>query len=160
MRKWRIAASITLAGILAGCQAAEQPAPAADEAPIVLKAGQWTLDRTLTGYNTATVTAAEYAAHVGQKSTTSVCMSVDAKGLPDPDALAGPDGKDCTYKEPSVRKGRFMTIPIGTIRAGAPRGVGVRLRFGKTGGALRPLVAAVRSSNARLTGDGLVINVR
>ena len=60
----------------------------------------------------------------------------------------------------SVLKGRILTIPIGTIRAGTPRGVGVRLRFGRKGGALRPLVAAVRSSNGRLTGDGLVINVR
>jgi hypothetical protein len=36
----------------------------------------------------------------------------------------------------------------------------VRLRFGKNGGSLRTLVAEVRSSNGRLTGDGLVINVR
>ncbi len=60
----------------------------------------------------------------------------------------------------SVRKGRILTIPIGTLHAGAPRGVGVRLRFGKNGGSLRTLVAEVRSSNGRLTGDGLVINVR
>ena len=60
----------------------------------------------------------------------------------------------------SVRKGRILTIPVGTVRAGTPRGVGVRLRFGRNGGNLRTLVAAVRSSNGLLTGDGLVINVR
>jgi uncharacterized repeat protein (TIGR01451 family) len=60
----------------------------------------------------------------------------------------------------SVRKGRILTVRVGTVVAGKPRGVGVRLRFGKNGGSLRTLVAAVHSSNGLLTGDGLVINVR
>ena len=50
--------------------------------------------------------------------------------------------------------------PGGNRVAGKPRGVGVRLKFGKNGGSLRTLVAAVHSSNGLLTGDGLVINVR
>ena len=60
----------------------------------------------------------------------------------------------------SRRRGRILTIPVGTVRLGAPRGVGVRLRFGRNGGNLRTLVVAVRSSNGLLAGDGLVINVR
>ncbi|CAN5438695.1 hypothetical protein BH10PSE12_BH10PSE12_32830 [soil metagenome] len=112
MGTWKAIAQATVAmaltGALTGCGPAEQAAPVAEDTPILLKAGQWTLNRTLTGYNTATVTAAEYAAKVGQKSTESVCIAIDAKGMPDPDALAGSDGKDCTYKEPSIRKGRFI----------------------------------------------------
>ena len=60
----------------------------------------------------------------------------------------------------SVRRGRILTVPVGTVLAGKPRGVGVRLKFGRNGGSLRTLVAAVHSSNGLLTGDGLVINVR
>lgn len=60
----------------------------------------------------------------------------------------------------SVRKGRILTVPVGTVLAGRPRGVGVKLKFGRNGGPLRTLVAAVHSSNGLLTGDGLVINVR
>jgi hypothetical protein len=53
-----------------------------------------------------------------------------------------------------------LTVPIGTVRQGTPRGIGLRLRFGGAGGGLRTLVAAVRSSNGRLAGDGIVIRVR
>lgn len=60
----------------------------------------------------------------------------------------------------SVRNGRILTVAVGTVLAGRPRGVGVRLKFGRNGGSLRTLVAAVQSSNGLLTGDGLVINVR
>jgi uncharacterized repeat protein (TIGR01451 family) len=60
----------------------------------------------------------------------------------------------------STRRGRVLLVPVGTLLADRPRGVGVRLRFGKNGGSLRTLVASVHTSNGPLTGDGLVINVR
>lgn len=60
----------------------------------------------------------------------------------------------------SVRRGRILTVPVGTVPAGKPRGVGVKLKFGRNGGSLRTLVVAVHSSNGQLTGDGLVIQVR
>lgn len=92
---------------LAGCSEAEAPAPVED-APVLIKAGQWTFDRTLTGYNTPDITAEDYARMVGTKSTAEVCLAVDDKGFPDANALAGAEGTDCTYKEPSIRKGRFI----------------------------------------------------
>ncbi|MDX3910282.1 MAG: DUF3617 domain-containing protein [Sphingobium sp.] len=108
MRGYWTAAAITGAVlILTGCEAAEAPAPVED-APILLKAGQWTMDRTITGYNTPDITAEDYARMVGTKSTAEVCLTVDAKGQPDPNALAGAEGEECTYKEPSIRKGRFI----------------------------------------------------
>lgn len=60
----------------------------------------------------------------------------------------------------SVLKGRTLTVPIGSVRQGAPRKVGVRLRFRVNGGSLRTIVAAVTASNGRLAGDGIVISVR
>lgn len=60
----------------------------------------------------------------------------------------------------SVLKGRTLTVPIGSVRKGTPRHVGVRLRFRDRGGSLRTLVAAVTSSNGRLAGDGVLISVR
>lgn len=98
---------IVAATILAGCSEAPVPAPVED-APILLKAGQWTFDRTLTGYNTPDITAEDYARMVGTKSSAEVCLAVNADGRPDPNALAGAEGADCTYKEPSIRKGRFI----------------------------------------------------
>lgn len=80
----------------------------AEDPPVLLKTGQWTLSRTQTGYNTATVTAQEYAAKVGTKSEDKICLAVDAAGVPDPDGLAGKDGSDCTYKDKTIRKGRFI----------------------------------------------------
>lgn len=94
--------------VLAGCSEAEAPAPEKEDAPILLKAGQWTMNRTITGYNTPTVTAEDYARMVGTKSTAEVCIAVAADGRPDANALAGEEGADCTYKEASIRKGRFI----------------------------------------------------
>jgi hypothetical protein len=96
-----------LAGLAAcGSKPAEE-APKEDP-PILLKAGKWTLSRTQTGYNTPTVTAQEYAAKVGTKSEAALCIAVDAAGVPDADALAGEEGSGCTYKDKTVRKGRFI----------------------------------------------------
>ncbi len=105
-REWIAAGLIALAGCSGGEQAA---APVEEEAPVVMKAGQWTLTRTTTGYNTPTVTAAEYQAHVGKKSEESVCLKVSDDGRPDPSALAGDEGSECTYKSDSLfRKGRMI----------------------------------------------------
>ena len=60
----------------------------------------------------------------------------------------------------SVLKGRTLSVPIGTVRAGKPRRVGVRLRFRANGGSLRTIVASVTAANGRLAGDGIVIAVR
>jgi uncharacterized repeat protein (TIGR01451 family) len=60
----------------------------------------------------------------------------------------------------AVRHGRFVTVRIGSLTRGTPRGLGVRVRFGRNGGSLRTIVVAVSSANARLTGDGIVIAVR
>lgn len=94
---------------LAGCSGQEAAAPVEEDAPVVMKAGQWTLTRTTTGYNTPTVTPAEYQAHVGKKSEESVCLKVDADDRPDPNALAGAEGTECSYKSDSLfRKGRMI----------------------------------------------------
>jgi hypothetical protein len=100
----------TLAGVAGLAACGSEPAPEAprEEPPIVLRGGQWTLARTQTGYNTPTVTQQEYAAHVGGKSEDKLCLKVDDKGLPDADALAGEEGKDCTYADQRIRKGRFI----------------------------------------------------
>ncbi len=60
----------------------------------------------------------------------------------------------------SVLKGRTLSVPIGNVRAGKPRRVGVRLRFRANGGSLRTIVASVTAANGRLAGDGIVIAVR
>tara|TARA_R110000868_G_scaffold324965_2_gene585783 strand:+ start:542 stop:1030 length:489 start_codon:yes stop_codon:yes gene_type:complete len=93
---------------LAGCSAEQAPPPEQEDAPIVLKAGQWTLSRTITGYNTPDITAEDYARMVGTKAEAKLCIAVGKDGRPDADALAGPEGKDCTYKDASIRKGRFI----------------------------------------------------
>lgn len=121
-----IAIAIVMMG-LGGCGAAEPPAPPVEDAPILLKAGQWTLTRTLTGYESATVTPAERAAKVGTKSEEQVCIAVDTAGLPNADALAGKDGNACAYKEPSVRKGRF----IATLACKTPAGKSEFMMQGK-----------------------------
>ncbi|MGK2909306.1 MAG: DUF3617 domain-containing protein [Sphingobium sp.] len=97
--------------ILAGCTEAEAPAPV-DDVPMLIKAGQWTIDRTLTGYNTPDITAEDYARMVGTKSSGEICLAVDAEGRPDPNALAGAEGAECAYKEPSIRKGRFIATLV------------------------------------------------
>lgn len=58
------------------------------------------------------------------------------------------------------RDGRIVTVRVGDIRQGTPRTLGLRVKFGRTGGTLRTLVVAVKAANARLTGDGIVITVR
>lgn len=93
---------------LAGCGDDPAPAPEAVEAPVVMKAGEWTLTRKTTGYNTPTVTPAEYQAALKQTRDDRLCIAVDAAGVPDPDALAGAEGAECAYKDKLIRKGRLI----------------------------------------------------
>lgn len=97
--------------VLAGCTEAETPAPV-EEAPVLIKAGQWTIDRTLTGYNTPDITAKDYARMVGTKSSAAICLTVDEEGRPDANSLAGSEGAQCTYKDHSIRKGRFIATLV------------------------------------------------
>lgn len=60
----------------------------------------------------------------------------------------------------AIRAGRVVTVRLGSLTRGSPRRVTFTVRFGPNGGDLRTFVAAVRSANARLTGDGIVIAVR
>jgi len=109
MQKWMLAAwPLWLALGLSSCGDKTAPAPEVVEAPIMMKAGEWTLVRKTTGYNTPTVTPAEYQAALKQNDEDKLCIAVDAQGLPDPDALAGSEGKDCTYKDKLLHKGRLI----------------------------------------------------
>ena len=54
-----VASMLILAG-LTGCSPEPPSAPKEEEAPIVMSAGEWQLTRHTTGYNTPTVTPAEY----------------------------------------------------------------------------------------------------
>ncbi|AEG49436.1 hypothetical protein Sphch_1750 [Sphingobium chlorophenolicum L-1] len=101
-------AALPLALGLAACGSQPEPAPETAEAPIVMKGGEWTLTRKTTGYNTPTVTPAEYQAALKQVDEDKVCIAVDAAGVPDANALAGAEGKDCTYKDKLIRKGRLI----------------------------------------------------
>lgn len=92
---------------LAGC-GDEAPEPEAVETPILMQAGEWTITRKTTGYNTPTVTPAQYQAALKQVDEEKLCIAVDAQGTPDANALAGDEGKDCTYKDKLLRKGRFI----------------------------------------------------
>ncbi|ANI77582.1 MULTISPECIES: DUF3617 domain-containing protein [Sphingobium] len=108
MRKTILAAlplAMTLG--LTGC-GNEAPEPEAVEAPILMKAGEWTITRKTTGYNTPTVTPAEYQAALKQTEEDKLCIAVDAAGVPDANALAGDEGKNCAYKDKLLRKGRLI----------------------------------------------------
>ncbi|HKY81932.1 MAG TPA: DUF3617 domain-containing protein [Sphingobium sp.] len=108
MRKTVLAAlPLGLIVVLAACGSEPAPAPEA-EAPIVMKAGEWTLVRKTTGYNTPTVTPAEYQAALKETGEDKLCIAVDAAGVPDANALAGEEGKNCTYKDKLLRKGRLI----------------------------------------------------
>lgn len=113
MRKtWHAALPLTLiCGStlgLAGCGSDPAPAPKAEEAPVLMQAGQWTLTRKTTGYNTPTVTPAQYQEALSQVGEDKICIAIDNDGLPDPDAIAGKEGSDCSYKDKMARKGRLI----------------------------------------------------
>lgn len=109
MRHRMLAASpLGLALGLGACGNDAAPAPEAVEAPIMMKAGEWTMVRKTTGYNTPTVTPAEYQAALKKTDEGKLCIAVDKSGLPDADALAGDEGKDCSYKDKLIHKGRLI----------------------------------------------------
>lgn len=99
---------LMLALALGACGEKEAPAPEAEEAPAMMKPGNWVLTRKTTGYNTPTVTPAEYQAALKQTRDDKSCLTVDAAGVPDADVLAGTEGQDCIYKDKLVRKGRLI----------------------------------------------------
>ncbi|HUD95414.1 DUF3617 domain-containing protein [Sphingobium sp.] len=93
---------------LAACGSDPAPAPQAEEAPVVMKAGQWGLTRKTTGYNTPTVTPAEYQEALKQIDEEKLCIAIDKDGLPDANAIAGKEGTECSYKDKMARKGRLI----------------------------------------------------
>ena len=110
MRKtWHAAwpLAILLGGTLGltACGSEPAPAPEAEEAPVLMQAGQWTLTRKTTGYNTPTVTPAEYQEALKQIGEDKLCIAIDKDGLPDADAIAGKEGTACSYKDKMARKG-------------------------------------------------------
>jgi hypothetical protein len=104
---------------LAGCGSDPAPAPEAEEPPIIMQAGAWELTRKTTGYNTPTVTPAQYQEALKQIGEEKLCIAFDQDNAPDADALAGPEGQDCVYKDKLVRKGRL----IATLSCKAGAGV-------------------------------------
>lgn len=94
--------------VLTACGSKPAPEPEAVDAPVLMKAGEWALTRKTTGYNTPTVTPAEYQAALKQTDEDKLCIPVDSAGVPDANALAGGEGKDCTYKDKLLRKGRLI----------------------------------------------------
>lgn len=86
------AAPLAVMLCLAGC-GKEAPKPEPVEAPILMKAGEWTITRKTTGYNTPTVTPAQYQAALQKTDEDSLCIAVDAAGIPDANALAGTRGR-------------------------------------------------------------------
>lgn len=105
-----VAAAVPLAMTLGltGCDRKAEPAPETPETPVLMKAGEWTLARKTTGYNTPSVTPAEYQAALKQITEDKLCIAVDAAGVPDANVLAGKEGTNCTYKDKLVRKGRLI----------------------------------------------------
>lgn len=93
---------------LGACGEDPAPAPQAQEPPVAMKAGQWELTRKTTGYNTPTVTPAQYQEALRQIGRETLCIAIDADGAPDADALAGQEGEDCLYKDKMVRNGRLI----------------------------------------------------
>ncbi|MEC3950917.1 DUF3617 domain-containing protein [Sphingobium sp. HWE2-09] len=119
MRKtWLAAVPLGLTLGLGACGGDPTPAPQAEEAPVVMQAGQWTIIRKTTGYNTPTVTPAEYQAALKQIGEERLCIAVDPLGVPSADALAGKEGTACTYKDKMVRKGRLIATLSCTAGAG------------------------------------------
>lgn len=99
---------LTGALALAACGGDPVPAPQEEEKPVLMKAGEWELARKTTGYNTPTVTPAEYQKALKQIGEEKICISVDKDGLPSADAIAGDEGSACSYKDKMARKGRLI----------------------------------------------------
>ncbi|MFC3440147.1 DUF3617 domain-containing protein [Sphingobium rhizovicinum] len=118
MRKTIYAAALMAPLLLAGCGSDQAPAPKAEEAPVLMQAGQWALTRKTTGFNTSTVTPAEYQAALKQVSDDKLCVAIDKDGMPDADALAGAEGTACIYKDKMARKGRLIATLACTAGAG------------------------------------------
>lgn len=119
MRKtWLAVLPITSTLALCACGGDPAPTPQAEEAPILMQAGQWAITRKTTGYNTPTVTPAEYQAALKQIGEEKLCITIDAEGTPAADALAGKEGTACAYKDKMVRKGRLIATLSCTAGAG------------------------------------------
>jgi len=103
---------------LGACGGDPTPAPQADEAPVLMQAGEWSITRKTTGYNTPTVTPAQYQDALKQIGEEKLCIAVDAQGVPDANALAGKEGTACSYKDKMVRKGRLIATLSCTAGAG------------------------------------------
>lgn len=108
---------LTMLVALAAC-GSEPPPPPVEDAPVLMQAGQWTLTRKTTGYNTPTVTPAQYQAALKQVVEDKVCIAIAPDGLPDADALAGGESTACTYKDRLARKGRLIATLACTAGAG------------------------------------------
>jgi hypothetical protein len=93
---------------LGGCGGEPAPAPEAEAAPILMRAGEWILTRKTTGYNTPTVTPAQYQEALRQVSEDKICIAIAPDGVPDVAALAGGEGTDCSYKDKLARNGRLI----------------------------------------------------
>jgi len=97
-------------GVMLGLAAcgSEPPPPPPEDAPILLQAGEWAVTRKTTGYNTPTVTPAQYQAALKEISEEKICLAVDKDGVPPPDVLAGKEGSECSYTDKLFRKGRLI----------------------------------------------------
>ncbi len=111
------AGPLTMLVALAAC-GGQPPPPPVEDAPVLMQAGQWTLTRKTTGYNTPTVTPAEYQEALKQVAEDKICIAIAPDGLPDADALAGKEGTACTYKDKLARKGRMIATLACTAGSG------------------------------------------